>query len=80
MSQRHAAGWLGTAEQVVSRWERKGSIPKTADRMFRAIYLEAIDGNIKLKERIERVVDLDTKPEEKWVFQDTEQGWLPTAA
>lgn len=80
LSQNRAAGLLGTTEQVVSLWERKGKIPKTADRMFRAIYIEAIDGNVKLKELIERVADLDRKPEEKLVFQDTEQGWLPAAA
>lgn len=51
-----------------------------ADRMFRAIYLETIDGNVRLKELIERIADLDRKVDEKMIFEDTAQGWLPAAA
>jgi DNA-binding transcriptional regulator YiaG len=79
LSQHRAADLLGTTEQTVALWEKRGKIPKTADRMFRAIYLETVDGNVKLKELIERVADLDRKVEEKMVFQDTESGWLKAA-
>lgn len=48
--------------------------------MFRAIYLERIDGNVRLKELIERIADLDRKVDEKMIFEDTAQGWLPAAA
>ncbi len=80
LSQHRLADLLGTTEQTVALWEKRGKIPKTADRMFRAIYLEAVDGNVKLKEMIERAADLDRKPEEKMIFQDTEEGWFPKAA
>lgn len=80
LSQRRAAELLGSTEQTVALWERTGKIPKTADRMFRAIYLETIDGNVKLKEMIERIAGLDRKAEEKMVFQDTDEGWFPKAA
>jgi DNA-binding transcriptional regulator YiaG len=80
LSQHRAADLLGTSEQTVALWEKRGKIPKTADRMFRAIYLETVDGNVKLKEMIERVADLDRKPEEKMIFEDTEAGGLPQAA
>lgn len=79
LSQHRVADLLGATEQAVSLWERKGKIPKTADRMFRAIYLETIDGNVKLKELIERVADLDRKVDVKLVFQDTDGGWLKAA-
>ncbi|WP_322053671.1 helix-turn-helix domain-containing protein [Paraburkholderia bannensis] len=79
LSQHRAADLLGTSEQTVALWEKRGKIPKTADRMFRAIYLETIDGNVKLKELIERVADLDRKPDERLVFQDTEGVWLKAA-
>jgi hypothetical protein len=39
-----------------------------------------VDGNVKLKELIERVADLDRKVEETLVFQDTAEGWLPKVA
>lgn len=79
LSQSRVAGLLGTTEQTVALWEKRGKIPKTADRVFRAIYLETIDGNVKLRELIERVADLDRKVDEKLVFQDTDNGWLEAA-
>ena len=48
--------------------------------MLRAIYLETIDGNVKLKEMIERTADLYRKDDEKMVFHDTDAGWLAMAA
>ncbi|RKP59048.1 helix-turn-helix domain-containing protein [Pararobbsia silviterrae] len=80
LSQHRAADLLGTTEQTVALWERRGKIPKTADRMFRAIYLETIDGNVKLKELIERIADLDRRDDDKMIFEDTDAGWLPKAA
>jgi putative transcriptional regulator len=48
--------------------------------MLRAIYIETIDGNVKLKEMIEHTANLDRREEEKMVFHDTGHGWLPLAA
>jgi DNA-binding transcriptional regulator YiaG len=81
LPQRRVADLVGTSEQTVALWEKRGKIPETADRIFRAIYLETIDGNVKIKEFIEAIADLDRKVEEKkLIFQDTEAGWLPNAA
>ena len=80
LSQHRVADLLGTSEQTVALWEKRGKIPKTADRIFRAIYLEAVDGNVNIKELIECIADLDRKVEEKMIFQDTEEGWLPKVA
>jgi DNA-binding transcriptional regulator YiaG len=80
LSQRRVADLVGTSEQTVALWEKRGKIPKTADRIFRAIYLETVDGNVKIKDFIERIAELDRKVEEKMIFQDTEDGWLPQAA
>lgn len=80
LSQHRVADMLGTTEQTVALWERKGKISKTADRMFRAIYLEKIDGNVKIAELIERLADLDRHEDERMVFKDTVDGWLKAAA
>lgn len=56
LSQHRLADLIGTTEQTVALWEKRGKIPKTADRMLRAIYLETIDGNVKLKEMTEHYV------------------------
>ncbi|TAL96593.1 MAG: helix-turn-helix domain-containing protein [Paraburkholderia sp.] len=77
LSQHRLADLIGTTEQTVALWEKRGKIPKTADRMLRAIYLETIDGNVKLKEMIEQTADLDRREGEKMVFHDTERGWVP---
>ncbi|AEC20420.1 hypothetical protein PT7_1880 [Pusillimonas sp. T7-7] len=50
-------------------------MPVGYGRLMRAFYLEYVDGNVKLQEMIERLVDLDLREEEKAVFEDTESGW-----
>ena len=60
--------------------EKHGKIPKTADRLLRAIYLETIHRNVKLKEISEHPADLGRRDKEKMVFRDTDHGWLPLAA
>lgn len=79
LSQKRLADMLGSTEQTVSLWERKGRIHVGYDRLVRAFYLEYIDGNVKLQEMVERLIDLDKKTEEKTVFEDTELGWKVAA-
>ena len=64
MSQRELAEFVGTSEQNVSLWERRGRVPLAADRIVKLAYLETIkkDGNIRIKETIEFLNQLDTKP------------------
>lgn len=67
-------------DQSVALWERKGRLPKWADRMIRLMYLENVSGNTKVKELIERLNDGDRTDNEKQVFQETKKGWGPKAA
>jgi DNA-binding transcriptional regulator YiaG len=80
LSQHRVADLLGTSEQTVALCEKRGKIPKMADRMLRAIYLKTIGGNVRFKELIERDANLDRKSDEKMIFQDTKSGWLPQGA
>ena len=40
LSQKRLADLLGSTEQTVSLWERRGRIPKGYDRLIRLLYLE----------------------------------------
>ena len=79
LSQNRLAEMLGSTEQTVSLWERRGRMPVGYDRLLRAFYLEFLDGNVKLKEMVDRLVDLDRKDDEKTVFEDTDTGWKRAA-
>ena len=61
MSQKALAAFVGTSEQNVSLWERRGRVPQSADRIIKLAYLETISkaGNVKIKETIERLNELD---------------------
>lgn len=67
MSQKALADFVGSSEQSVSLWERRGNIPQAEDRLVKLAYLETInkDGNVKIKEIIERLNDLDAKAFQK---------------
>lgn len=51
LSQGGLAAFLGTSEQNISLWERRGRIPKASDRLLKLVYLEKINGNVKVAQR-----------------------------
>lgn len=75
LSQKRMADLLGSTEQTVSLWERRGRIPKGYDRLIRLLYLEKIDGNVKVQEIINRLIELDSHQSEKLILSDTRLGW-----
>lgn len=79
LSQNRFANWIGLTEDMVSKWERLGRVPKAACRFMQAIYLEKIDGNVKITEMVERLANLDREEESRLVFEDTNEGWREAA-
>ncbi len=75
LSQKRLADLLGSTEQTVSLWERRGRMPKGYDRLIRLLYLEKIDGNVKVQEIIKQLIDLDFRQGEKLILSDTRSGW-----
>lgn len=59
LSQKALAQLLGSEEQTVSLWERRGRMPKTADRLFRLMYLEWAEGKVEVQRWIQTVVEQD---------------------
>lgn len=80
MSQAALALLVGSTDQNVSLWERRGRIPKTSDRLIRLLYAEHSSGkNVKIKELIERINTLDKVTQEKLEFETTKQEWKEAA-
>jgi DNA-binding transcriptional regulator YiaG len=79
LSQNRFAGWIGLTEDMVSKWERLGRVPKMAARFMQSIYLEKLDGNVKITEMVERLASLDREDHAKVVFEDTNFGWREAA-
>ena len=67
------------SEEAVSLWERRGRVPKSACRFMQAIYLEKLDGNVRITEMVERLANLDREHEERLVFEETDSGWREAA-
>lgn len=60
LSQRTLGDVLGYNEETISNWERgKSDIPHGPDRLLRAYWREAKEGNAKLRELVERLAELD---------------------
>ena len=79
LSQNRFATWIGMTEDMVSKWERLGRVPKSACRFMQAIYLEKVDGNVRITEMVERLANLDREQSERLVFEDTQTGWREAA-
>ena len=79
LSQAALAQMLGCTEQNVSLWERRGRMPRTAERMVCLLYLEHVDGNVKIRELIDNVKDVDEQPQTKLILEEVKGRW-PVAA
>ena len=79
LSQAALGRLVGTSEQNVSLWERRGHIPKASDRLIRLIFLEKIGGNVKIRELIERLSDQDSDGQHKLTFAQKAGNWKEAA-
>lgn len=82
MSQNRLADLLGSSEQTLSLWERKGNVPKWADRMVRLFYLNyALHETPEIVAMIDHFNEMDREHayEKKRTFEESEQGWKKAA-
>jgi DNA-binding transcriptional regulator YiaG len=80
LSQGALAALLGTTEQTVSLWERRGNIARAADRLVRLLYLEHIGSNPKVTELIERLAQQDVQETiERLTFKEHAGRWKEAA-
>ena len=78
-SQTRFGALLDVSEEAVSLWERRWRIPKSACRWMQALYLESVNGNVRVKDLIEQLANLDREQHDKMVFEDSEAGWREAA-
>jgi DNA-binding transcriptional regulator YiaG len=80
MSQAALAHILGNDSQSIARWEKKGRVPRMAERFLRALYREHAQGNAGIRELVERLNQMAQKVEKRLVLEETPKGWEARAA
>ncbi len=71
---------VGSSEQTVSLWERRGKIPVATQRLVKFVYLARLDGNEAICDALGRIIDMDAESDDdKLVFEDTKSGWKEAA-
>lgn len=75
LSQRGLGELLGVTDQAVALWEKKGRLPKTADRLLRLIYVEHDKGSAPIRSTIQRINDMDSQDYEQIIAEEAKGGW-----
>lgn len=75
LSQRGLGELLGVTDQAVALWERKGRLPKTADRLLRLIYIEHDKGNAPIRTTIQRINDMDSLDHSQIIAREDKGNW-----
>lgn len=75
LSQAKLGKLIGVTEQAVALWEKKGRMPKAADRLLRLIYVEHDAGNVPIVRFIEELNDTDDHGNEDIVATQDGSGW-----
>lgn len=78
LSQASLAKMLGVTDQSVSLWERKGRVPKSADKLMRILVLGTIDGNRKISEVLNRINTVERIVNQKIVAREMHKKWTAT--
>jgi len=79
-SQKMLAKVVGSTEQTVSLWERSARIPASVDRLVRILYLEHVNDNVKVKQFVEQLAELDrSSGDNDLKFEQCQHEWREAA-
>ncbi|MGA3845979.1 helix-turn-helix domain-containing protein [Ralstonia nicotianae] len=74
-SQAELARLLGDNEQAVAKWEKRGKMPRWADKLVRLLYLARADGSAPIALVIERINAIKRAEKQKIVLEEAKSGW-----
>lgn len=81
LTQSELARLLGYNAQQIARYEKdENKMPGPADRLLRMIYRDCVDDIVSVRKILEQLDDLDSRKNEKQVFQQTSDGWITAVA
>lgn len=78
-TQRDLAAFLGSTEQTLRLWEkhRCRAMPRTADRLLRALYSDYVGGDGSVRRMLERLAQLNEGEPVQGRFHEINGGWKP---
>jgi len=80
LTQSELARLLGCNAQQVARYEKgENRIPGPADRLLRMIYRDHTQDNVNVREVLQALDELDSRQNDRQVFQETPDGWKSAA-
>jgi len=81
LTQSDLARLLGYNAQQIARYEKdENRMPGPADRLLRMIYRDHTDGTVSIRAVLEQLDELDSRKNERQVFQQTSDGWMTAVA
>lgn len=69
---------MGVDAQTVARWEKKGKVPRWADKLLRLLYTAHAEGNVPIRKAVERTNQIERLVHQKIVIQESHKGWEST--
>lgn len=73
------ASLLGTTEQNVSLWERRGKIPRWSARLVKVLYVERLEGNVHVLKMIQDLIEQDEANDGELRFKERAGRWKAAA-
>lgn len=78
MSQTTLGQLIGADVQAVARWEKNSRVPKWADKFIRLVFDAHQNGNVPIRNVIERMNTVERLVHEKIVMRERAGQWQPT--
>ena len=69
---------MGIDGQSVARWEKKGKVPKWADKLVRLLYLAQAQGNEPISAAVDRVKTVERLIKQRIVVKESRGQWKPS--